>query len=66
MFLENQHIIGYHFRLKNSDSSDTIREQIHLGLKGIIDDLVPSRYYVDRESFDRIDSMMDYSLLLKK
>ena len=65
-FLENQSVAGYHFRLEEKDSSEAIRAKIHLWLDGMIRELVPSKYYVDRESFDNIDSIVDYSKLVLK
>ena len=64
--LENQSVTGYHFRLNERDTSEMIRAKIRSWLDGMIKELVPSKYYVDREAFDRIDPMINYSSLIKR
>ena len=64
-FLERQSISGYHFHINDNDSSEEIRVKIHFWLNSLIEKHVPSKFYVDRQSFDTIDSMIDYSQLTK-
>lgn len=60
-FLENQGINGFHFRIDENDSSDAIREKIYSWLEKLIKEYIPSKYYIDREAFDSIAPIIDYS-----
>ena len=63
--LDNQHLGGWHFRLDDTYSSEDVRIRIHSLLDGLIRDRIPKSFYVDREAFDAVDKMIDYTRLLK-
>ena len=52
------------FSIRVRKHKETLSSE-HLQSYRKIDD-VPSKYYVDRESFDNIDSIVDYSKLVLK
>ena len=65
-FLVNQQITGYHFRIKQTDTNEEISIKIKEMLDGLVKDFLPEKYYIDRESFDTVNSMVDYSKLFDK
>ena len=63
-FLLDNHLNGYHFRLETMKSEEMLRKTIHEFLDEIIERIVDHRFFVDREAFDQIDQLLDYSKLL--
>ncbi len=63
-FLKAEVLSGYHFYIGNLKTGDRLRERIHDLLKGFINDLKKS-YFVDIETFNNIDSLLNYDKLLK-
>ncbi len=63
--LESQRVGGWHFRLEEIDPNETIKSKIESLLDGMIRELVPQKYYVDKEAFSTMNRLADYTRLMK-
>lgn len=62
-FLRDNLATGYHFRITADMTATAIRAKIHDYLDVISKPLYAKGWYIDREAFDTIDRIIDYSLL---
>lgn len=67
VFLMNNMLNGFHFNYRNLNSGEEIQDKIHQMLDDITNRLNREKhYYVDREAFDQVDRLIDYSKLLEE
>lgn len=64
IFLMNNQLNGYHFNYTHCKRGEDIRLGIHQMFDDIIRNMVDKRFFVDREAFDQVDRLIDYSRLL--
>ena len=60
----NNQLNGYHFNYTHCKRGEDIRLGIHQMFDDIIRNMVDKRFFVDREAFDQVDRLIDYSRLL--
>ena len=65
-FIQNTYLNGYHLYLGDIKTGDQLRRGIKELVNGFVMDLKKSGYYVDLETFNNIDMLIDYDRLLQK